>query len=72
MNSTKITRWKIPFLLLMLIGITTACIPKTFEDLPCDPPTMTDKSPSLDAPPEPINISLNICLLYTSDAADDW
>ncbi|MCL2935151.1 MAG: hypothetical protein MGU50_00445 [Trichodesmium sp. MAG_R02] len=60
MNSTKITRWKIPFLLLMLIGITTACIPKTIEDLSCDPPTMTDKSPSLDAPPEPINISLNI------------
>ncbi|MDE5072783.1 MAG: hypothetical protein O4806_13380, partial [Trichodesmium sp. St5_bin8] len=29
-------------------------------DLSCDPPTMTDKSPSLDAPPEPINISLNI------------
>lgn len=60
MNSTKITRWKIPFLLLMLIGITTACIPETIEDLSCDPPTMTDKSPSLDAPPEPINISLNI------------
>ena len=60
MNSTKITRWKIPLLLFMLIGITTACIPETIEDLSCDPPTMTDKSPSLDAPPEPINISLNI------------
>ena len=60
MNSTKITRWKIPLLLFMLIGITTACIPETIEDLSCDPPTMTDKSLSLDAPPEPINISLNI------------
>lgn len=44
----------------MLIGITTACRPKTYNDLSCDVPLTKGQSPSLDAPPGPINISLNI------------
>lgn len=60
MNSTKTIVWKIPVLLFMLIGVTTACIPKTYNDLSCDVPSAVGQSPSSDAPPEPINISLNI------------
>ncbi|GGA57865.1 hypothetical protein [Okeania sp. KiyG1] len=60
MNSTKTIVWKIPVLLFMLIGVTTACIPKTYNDLSCDVPSAAGQSPSLDTPPEQINISLNI------------
>ncbi|NER05882.1 MAG: hypothetical protein F6K17_26470 [Okeania sp. SIO3C4] len=59
MNSTKTIVWKIPVLLLMLIGVTTGCVPKIYDDLSCDVPSAAGQSPSLDTPPD-INISLNI------------
>lgn len=60
MNLIKIIRWKIFFLLLMLIGIIIVCILKIFEDLFCDLFMMIDKFFLLDVLLELINISFNI------------
>ncbi|NET17734.1 MAG: hypothetical protein F6K08_35375 [Okeania sp. SIO1H6] len=62
MNSTKITVSSILVLLLILIGVIIAILPKPkiYDDLSCDVSSATGQSPSLDTPPDPINISLNI------------